>query len=68
MICPRCEIDGKHFVESTRETATRVVRRRKCRHCETRFETVELIKKPTDVMSDRQLERLIYEGVIIYDN
>jgi transcriptional regulator NrdR family protein len=67
MICPHCDVDGKHFVDSTRETRNRIIRKRKCKFCEGRFETIELVKKPTDVMSDRMLERLIYEGVIIHD-
>ena len=67
MICPNCEYEGKHFVDSTRETRDRIIRKRKCTFCDYRFDTVELVKKPTDVMDDRMLERLIYAGVIIHD-
>ena len=67
MICPRCDIEDKQFVISTRETANQVIRRRRCKHCVTQFETIELIRKPTDAMSDKMLERLVYSGVIIHD-
>ena len=67
MICPRCDIEDKQFVIATREAAKQVIRRRKCKHCETQFETIELIRKPTEVMSDRMLERLVFAGVIIHD-
>ncbi|MCO6407340.1 NrdR family transcriptional regulator [Hoeflea alexandrii] len=49
--CPKCQ-SARHFVIDTRPEDERVMRRRKCRACDFRFTTVEIIKADV-VMSEK---------------
>ena len=66
MNCPFCNHSKTNTID-TRHSGQRVIRKRKCKACQEGWETVELFRKDVHMLTDRQLERLIYAGVIIHD-